>query len=206
MAKLFADPDAIAEDIVRGVGSTLVVGLPLGLARPTHRQRAVPPRRCRPRRLTFLTALTLEKPKPSSELERRFISPVIDRLFGGYPDLDYATALHAGGAAGQHRGDRVLLPRRQMDARARRAAELHFCKLHPRRLLSDDARAQRDYPACRQTRRRRRDALQPELQHRHHAGLFARTQRGSQRVQAGRAGQFGVAVHAGAGRSARRCL
>jgi hypothetical protein len=29
-------------------------------------------------------------------LERRFITPVIERLFGGYPDLAYADALHAG--------------------------------------------------------------------------------------------------------------
>jgi hypothetical protein len=40
--------------------------------------------------------LTLEKPRPSNLLERRFITPVIDRLFGGYPDLAYADALHAG--------------------------------------------------------------------------------------------------------------
>ena len=46
--------------------------------------------------LTFFSALTLEKPKPSNLLERRFIAPVIDRLFGGYPDLAYADALHAG--------------------------------------------------------------------------------------------------------------
>ena len=39
---------------------------------------------------------SLEKPRPSSLLERRFIGPVIDRLFGGYPDLAYANALHAG--------------------------------------------------------------------------------------------------------------
>ncbi|MDO9561902.1 MAG: acetyl-CoA hydrolase/transferase C-terminal domain-containing protein, partial [Bradyrhizobium sp.] len=45
--------------------------------------------------LTFFTALTLEKPRPKSLLERRFIAPVIDRLFGGYPDLAYAGALHA---------------------------------------------------------------------------------------------------------------
>ena len=40
--------------------------------------------------------MTLEKPKPSNLLERRFIAPVIERLFGGYPDLAYADALHAG--------------------------------------------------------------------------------------------------------------
>ena len=44
----------------------------------------------------MFSALTLEKPKPSNLLERRFIAPVIDRLFGGYPDLAYADALHAG--------------------------------------------------------------------------------------------------------------
>lgn len=37
----------------------------------------------------------MEKPKPKSLLEQRFIAPVIDRLFGGYPDLAYADALHA---------------------------------------------------------------------------------------------------------------
>ncbi len=47
-------------------------------------------------RLTFFSALTLEKPRPSSELEKRFINPVIERLFGGYPDLAYANALHKG--------------------------------------------------------------------------------------------------------------
>ena len=46
--------------------------------------------------MTFFSALTLEKPKPSSLLEARFITPVIDRLFGGYPDLAYAEPLRHG--------------------------------------------------------------------------------------------------------------
>ena len=33
MPKLFSDPDAIAEDIIRDVGTNLVVGLPLGLGK-----------------------------------------------------------------------------------------------------------------------------------------------------------------------------
>jgi hypothetical protein len=98
MPQLFSDPEAIAEDIIRDVGITLVVGLPLGLGKANHIANALYRRAAADRsiRLTFFTALTLEKPKPSSELERRFISPVTDRLFGGYPDLDYATALHDG--------------------------------------------------------------------------------------------------------------
>jgi hypothetical protein len=97
MPKLFSDPEAIAEDIIRDVGTNLVVGLPLGLGKANHIVNALYARAAADRaiNLTFLSALTLEKPKPANLLERRFIAPVIDRLFGGYPDLAYADALHA---------------------------------------------------------------------------------------------------------------
>ena len=97
MPKLFSSPDAIAEDIVRDVGTNLVVGLPLGLGKANHVVNALYARAVADRsiHLTFFSALTLEKPRPSNLLERRFISPVIDRLFGGYPDLAYADALRA---------------------------------------------------------------------------------------------------------------
>ena len=98
MPKKFTDPDDIAEDIIRDVGTNLVVGLPLGLGKANHIANALYARAAADRtiNLTFFTALTLEKPRPKSLLERRFIAPVIDRLFGGYPDLAYAGALHAG--------------------------------------------------------------------------------------------------------------
>jgi Acetyl-CoA hydrolase/transferase C-terminal domain len=98
MPKLFSDPEAIAEDIIRDVGPNLVVGLPLGLGKANHIINALYARAASDRsiKLTFFSALTLEKPRPSSLLERRFITPVIDRLFGRYPDLAYAAPLHAG--------------------------------------------------------------------------------------------------------------
>jgi hypothetical protein len=98
MPKKFTDPDAIAEHIIRDVGTHLVVGLPLGLGKANHVANALYARAAADRTisLTFFSALTLEKPKPSNLLERRFIAPVIERLFGGYPDLAYADALHAG--------------------------------------------------------------------------------------------------------------
>jgi hypothetical protein len=97
MPKLFSDPEAIAEEIIRDVGTNLVVGLPLGLGKANHIVNALYARAAADRAisLTFFTALTLEKPKPANLLERRFIAPVIDRLFGRYPDLAYADALHA---------------------------------------------------------------------------------------------------------------
>jgi hypothetical protein len=97
MPKLFSSPEAIVENIIGDVGTDLVVGLPLGLGKANHIVNALYARAVADRsiRLTFLSALTLEKPRPSNLLERRFISPVIDRLFGGYPDLAYADALRA---------------------------------------------------------------------------------------------------------------
>jgi hypothetical protein len=98
MPKVFSDPDAVVEDIIRDVGRNLVVGLPLALGKANHVVNALYARAAADRsiKLTFLSALTLEKPRPSNPLERRFIAPVIDRLFGGYPDLAYAAPLRKG--------------------------------------------------------------------------------------------------------------
>jgi hypothetical protein len=98
MPKLFSDGESIAEDIIRDVGTRLVVGLPLGLGKANHVANALYARAAADPSidLTFFTALTLEKPKPKNLLQWRFISPVIDRLFGGYPDLAYAEPLRNG--------------------------------------------------------------------------------------------------------------
>ncbi|OPH82519.1 acetyl-CoA hydrolase/transferase C-terminal domain-containing protein [Nitrobacter vulgaris] len=98
MPRIFTDPAAIVDDIIRETGSRLVVGLPLGLGKANHIVNALYRRAEADRNLdlTLFSALTLEKPRPSNELEKRFITPVIDRLFGDWPDLDYAAALHNG--------------------------------------------------------------------------------------------------------------
>lgn len=95
MPRIFTTADAIAEGIVRDVGPRLVVGLPLGLGKANHVVNALYARAVADRsiHLTLFSALTLEKPAPSNDLERRFIAPVIERLFGGYPDLAHAQAL-----------------------------------------------------------------------------------------------------------------
>jgi hypothetical protein len=98
MPKISCDAETIAEDIIRDVGSKLVVGLPLGLGKANHVANALYARAAADRSisLTLFTALTLEKPKPKNLLEARFIEPVIERLFGSYPDLVYAQAQRAG--------------------------------------------------------------------------------------------------------------
>jgi len=94
----FADPSTLADAIIAEVGRNIVLGLPLGLGKANHvanalLQRAVADPSIN---LRIFTALTLEKPAYKTELERRFLAPIIERLFGGYPALDYAQALHQG--------------------------------------------------------------------------------------------------------------
>ena len=91
----FEDADALADAVVRQVGTSIVLALPLGLGKANHVANALYARaEGDPSiKLTIFTALTLEKPEPENELERRFITPVIERLFGGYPELSYAKAL-----------------------------------------------------------------------------------------------------------------
>jgi Acetyl-CoA hydrolase/transferase C-terminal domain len=98
MPKLFSEPEAIVDEILRDVGKNLVVGLPLGLGKANHIVNALYERAAADRsiNLTLFSALTLEKPKPVSLLEARFGGPVVERLFGGYPDLAYVAPLRAG--------------------------------------------------------------------------------------------------------------
>jgi len=92
----FDDPDRLAEAVIARVGRKIVLALPLGLGKANHVANALFARAAADASITLriFTALTLEKPHGKSELERRFLEPFSNRLFGGYPDLAYALALH----------------------------------------------------------------------------------------------------------------
>ena len=100
MAKplIFDNEHRLAEAIIAQVGKTIVLGLPLGIGKANHVANALYARAAADRsiNLRIFTALTLEKPHPSRDLERRFIGPVSDRLFVGYPELSYGLAQRAG--------------------------------------------------------------------------------------------------------------
>jgi acyl-CoA hydrolase len=98
LPETFTDPDAIADAIVRAVGPRIVLGLPLGLGKANHIVNALYARaEADPSiDLTIFTALSLEKPHYGNVLERRFLEPVIERLFGGYPELAYVRGLRSG--------------------------------------------------------------------------------------------------------------
>ena len=93
----FSDPARLADAIIEKVGKTVVLALPLGLGKANHIANALYAKAAADRsiNLTIFTALTLEPPRAKSELERRFLAPIAQRLFAGYPALEYANAIHA---------------------------------------------------------------------------------------------------------------
>jgi hypothetical protein len=94
----FDDPAAMADAIIAAVGRRIVLALPLGLGKANHVANALFARAMADPSISLriFTALTLEKPSGGSELERRFIGPVIERLFGAWPELAYARPRRAG--------------------------------------------------------------------------------------------------------------
>jgi len=94
----WSDPDALAEAIVHEVGTEIVLGLPLGLGKANHVANALYARAAADRSISLriFTALTLSRPPINSELERRFLGPVMDRVFDGYPELAYVAPVRSG--------------------------------------------------------------------------------------------------------------
>ena len=91
--------DACVERIFARAGAELRVAAPLGLGKPNVLLNAIYARVAgdASRRLDLYTALSLARPQPKSDLERRFLGPFLARHFGeNYPDLAYVAAQHAG--------------------------------------------------------------------------------------------------------------
>ncbi len=76
----------------------MVCGTPLGLGKPVPLLNALYARaKAQARlRLSIISALSLEVPRASGELERRFLEPYARRAFAGVPELDYLRDLRSG--------------------------------------------------------------------------------------------------------------
>lgn len=96
--QIYDDAARVAAAIIERVGRKIVLALPLGLGKANHIANALYAMAVADRsiNLTIFTALTLQAPRATQELERRFLEPFAKRVFGGYPALDYAVAAHAG--------------------------------------------------------------------------------------------------------------
>jgi acyl-CoA hydrolase len=98
MPRLFDDVAECVESTLNRVGPHIVLALPLGIGKPNPLVNEFYRRARRDSSLTLkiFTALSLRAPHWSSELERRFLEPLVARLFGGCVPLDYVSDLHNG--------------------------------------------------------------------------------------------------------------
>lgn len=97
-SQISKDAKAIAREIVERTNGDVRVATPLGLGKPVTLLNALTGLAMADPsiRLSIFTALTLEHPNPSGDVERRFLGPALDRLFGAYPEVLYAKHLRDG--------------------------------------------------------------------------------------------------------------
>ncbi|MBP8054008.1 MAG: acetyl-CoA hydrolase, partial [Burkholderiaceae bacterium] len=91
--------DAAVDHVLDSIPGAIVLGIPLGVGKPNPFVNALYRRiKGNPaRRLKIITALSLEIPAGKSDLERAFLGPLVERVFGDYPDLEYVKALRGEG-------------------------------------------------------------------------------------------------------------
>lgn len=79
------------DDTIKFIGKDIVFGMTLALGKPVkivnefYRRAKEDPEIT----LKIITALSLEKPQGNSELEARFLKPLVERVFDGVPDFEY---------------------------------------------------------------------------------------------------------------------
>src|SRR6185503_5611671 len=92
------DVGECVDAVLRRIGSRVVLALPLGIGKPNHLANEFYRRAARDPSidLTIITALSLRKPTARTDLEKRLLDPLVARVFGNYPELDYAHAMRRG--------------------------------------------------------------------------------------------------------------
>ncbi|QJI31747.1 acetyl-CoA hydrolase/transferase family protein [Pseudomonas sp. ADAK18] len=84
------------DDVLARLPAHIHMGMPLGLGKPNLFANALYRRIAKlpDRALTIYTALSLGRPTMGDGLQKRFLGPFIERVFGDYPELDFLADLH----------------------------------------------------------------------------------------------------------------
>ncbi len=98
MTRMFETAEACVDHAIATLGKEIRLGAPLGLGKPVQLMNAFFRRAVADPEidLHIFTALSLEVPKPSSDIEAELAGPIVERLFGDYEALAYMEALRAG--------------------------------------------------------------------------------------------------------------
>jgi acyl-CoA hydrolase len=90
----FDDAGECVEAALRAVGKRIVLAIPLGMGKPIAFVNELYRRVARDPSidLTIVTALSLNRPVGKTDLEKRLVGPMAERIWGDYPDLDYLKA------------------------------------------------------------------------------------------------------------------
>ncbi|MFN3209050.1 MAG: acetyl-CoA hydrolase/transferase C-terminal domain-containing protein [Roseovarius sp.] len=98
MPEVHTDADAMARATYDATGGEIRLALPLGLGKPITFVNALVRAAVNDPGLSLkiFTALSLQRPDPSSDIEARFLTPAMDRLFGSAPSLAYVDLIKNG--------------------------------------------------------------------------------------------------------------
>jgi len=98
MTEIVDDVGECVEAVLRRVGKRVVLALPLGIGKPNPIANELYRRAARDPGidLTIITALSLRRPSARTDLEKRLVGPIVERVFGNYVELEYAHAMRRG--------------------------------------------------------------------------------------------------------------
>ncbi|MEN6348719.1 MAG: acetyl-CoA hydrolase/transferase C-terminal domain-containing protein [Syntrophomonas sp.] len=95
---VYEDVQKCVDEVINHVGKDIVFGMTLALGKPVlfinelYRRAKEDPEI----KLKIITSLALEKPRGHTEIEKRFLKPLADRVFDGFPEFDYMLDFRAG--------------------------------------------------------------------------------------------------------------
>ncbi len=95
---IYNDVKKSVDDVINYIGKDITFAMTLGLGKPIlfinelYRRAKEDPTI----NLRIVTALSLERPKGKSELEKRFLGPLTDRVFHGTPEFEYMLDFRTG--------------------------------------------------------------------------------------------------------------
>ena len=98
MPPQFGNVEDCVQQVLSRVGRRIVLCAPIGAGQPVALVNAFYQRAAADAgiELTILTGLTLTRPRPASELERRLVEPITARIFGNAPEPAWTGPLRAG--------------------------------------------------------------------------------------------------------------